>query len=197
MLATAIMSISSIGYIGLANADSTFVGASAGKTWSRVTSSQTAKDNFEYSDFNNIFNKDNTWGVRAGKDLGDRRFYGSYDYTSGAAHHNKLIQENLVGSADYLYLLNDYGTRAFAGVSAGINKLETNTGGLSTDRSYGLTYGGQVGLLQNVGENFEVEGGLKYMLNNNKVDFKDDSEKVGSATLKNNKQVYVALNYHF
>lgn len=197
IFATAILSMSSIGFIGAANADSTFVGATAGKTWSRVTSSDAAKQNLEYSDFNNAFNQDNTWGAKVGRDMGDKRVYLNYDYTSGAAHHNKLVQQNLVGSADYLYLLNDHGTRLFAGVSVGVNKLENTTAGLGGDSSYGFTYGGQAGVLQSIGENFEVEGGLKYMLNNNNVDFRDNGEKIGTADLKNNKQIYLGLNYHF
>jgi hypothetical protein len=197
ILATAITSICSIGFIGTANADSTFVGATAGKTWSRVTDNNAAKDNLDHSDFKNAFNQDNTWGARVGRDLGDRRFYVKYDYTSGAAHHNKLVQQNLVGSADYLYLVNDSGTRLFAGVSAGVNKLENNTAGYGGDSSYGFTYGAQVGVLQSIGSNFEVEGGFKYMLNNNNVDFRENGVKVGTADLKNNKQLYLGLNYHF
>lgn len=198
VLASTIMAISSIGSIGIANAkDSTFVGGTVGETWSRVTSSQAAKDNLDYADFNNVFNQDATWGIRAGKDLGDKRFYATYDYTSGAAHHNKLTQENLIGSADYIYPVNDLGTRLFAGVSAGINSLNNTTSGYTSNRSYGFTYGGQVGVLQTVVENFEVEGGLKYMLNNNNVDFREDGDKVGTATLKNNKTMYLGLNYHF
>ncbi len=197
ILATAIMSVSSIGLVSTASADSTFVGGTAGKTWSRVTSNDAAKQNLEYSDFNNIFNQDNTWGVRAGKDLGDRRYYASYDYTSGGAHQNTLVQHNLVGSADYIYPLNDNGTRLFAGLSAGVNRLDNTSSGFSNDRSYGFTYGGQAGVLQSIGSNFEVEGGLKYMLNNNNVDFRQSGEKVGTADLKNNKQVYLGLNYHF
>jgi hypothetical protein len=198
VLAATITAISSIGSISVANAaETTFVGGTVGKTWSRVTSSQAAKDNLEYADFNNVFNQDDTWGVRAGKDFGDRRYYATYDYTSGAAHHNKLVQENLIGSADYIIPLNDYGTRAFAGVSAGVNSLKNNTSGYTSNRSYGFTYGAQAGLLQTFAENFEVEGGVKYMLNNNNVDFREDGDKVGTATLKNNKELYVGLNYHF
>lgn len=94
VLAATITAISSIGSIGIASAkdstESTFVGGTVGQTWSRVTSSQAAKDNLDYADFDNVFNREATWGVRAGKDFGDRRFYATYDYTSGAAHHNKL-----------------------------------------------------------------------------------------------------------
>lgn len=198
VLAATIMTISSMGSIGVASAtESTFVGGTVGQTWSRVTSSQAAKDNLDYADFNNVFNQDTTWGIRAGKDLGDKRFYATYDYTSGAAHHNKLTQENLIGSADYIYPVNDMGTRVFAGLSAGVNSLNNTTAGYTSNRSYGFTYGGQVGVLQTVAENFEVEGGLKYMLNNNNVDFREDGDKVGTATLKNNKTMYLGLNYHF
>jgi hypothetical protein len=198
VLAATIMTISSMGSIGVASAtESTFVGGTVGQTWSRVTSSQAAKDNLDYADFNNVFNQDTTWGIRAGKDLGDKRFYATYDYTSGAAHHNKLTQENLIGSADYIYPVNDMGTRVFAGLSAGVNSLNNTTAGYTSNRSYGFTYGGQVGVLQTVAENFEVEGGLKYMLNNNNVDFRGDGDKVGTATLKNNKTMYLGLNYHF
>lgn len=201
VLAATITAISSIGSIGMASAkestESTFVGVTVGQTWSRVTSSQAAKDNLDYADFDNVFNREATWGVRAGKDFGDRRFYATYDYTSGAAHHNKLTQENLIGSADYIYPVNDLGTRVFAGVSAGVNSLQNTTSGYTSNRSYGLTYGGQVGVLQTVADNFEVEGGLKYMLNNNNVDFREDGDKVGTATLKNNKTMYLGLNYHF
>lgn len=202
VLAATITAISSIGSIGIASAkdistESTFVGGTVGQTWSRVTSSQAAKDNLDYADFDNVFNREATWGVRAGKDFGDRRFYATYDYTSGAAHHNKLTQENLIGSADYIYPVNDLGTRVFAGVSAGVNSLNNTTAGYTSNRSYGFTYGGQVGVLQTVADNFEVEGGLKYMLNNNNVDFREDGDKVGTATLKNNKTMYIGLNYHF
>lgn len=201
VLAATITAISSIGTIGIASAkdstESTFVGGTVGQTWSRVTSSQAAKDNLDYADFDNVFNREATWGVRAGKDFGDRRFYATYDYTSGAAHHNKLTQENLIGSADYIYPVNDLGTRVFAGVSAGVNSLNNTTAGYTSNRSYGFTYGGQVGVLQTVADNFEVEGGLKYMLNNNNVDFREDGDKVGTATLKNNKTMYIGLNYHF
>lgn len=198
VLAATIMAVSSMGSIGVANAsESTFVGGTVGQTWSRVTSSQAAKDNLDYADFDNVFNQDTTWGIRAGKDLGDKRFYATYDYTSGAAHHNKLTQENLIGSADYIYPVNDLGTRVFAGVSAGVNSLNNTTAGYTSNRSYGFTYGGQVGVLQTVADNFEVEGGLKYMLNNNNVDFREDGDKVGTATLKNNKTMYLGLNYHF
>lgn len=198
VLAATIMAVSSMGSIGVASAtESTFVGGTVGQTWSRVTSSQAAKDNLDYADFNNVFNQDTTWGIRAGKDLGDKRFYATYDYTSGAAHHNKLTQENLIGSADYIYPVNDMGTRVFAGLSAGVNSLNNTTAGYTSNRSYGFTYGGQVGVLQTVAENFEVEGGLKYMLNNNNVDFREDGDKVGTATLKNNKTMYLGLNYHF
>jgi hypothetical protein len=198
VLAATIMTISSMGSIGVASAtESTFVGGTVGQTWSRVTSSQAAKDNLDYADFNNVFNQDTTWGIRAGKDLGDKRFYATYDYTSGAAHHNKLTQENLIGSADYIYPVNDMGTRVFAGLSAGVNSLNNTTAGYTSNRSYGFTYGGQVGVLQTVAENFEVEGGLKYMINNNNVDFREDGDKVGTATLKNNKTMYLGLNYHF
>lgn len=193
----AITSLLLLSTIGVAHADGTdFVGATYGKTWSDVEHNRTARENLDNYEIDNAFSKDNTWGVRAGRDLGDRRFYATYEQTSGESNGTKLRQQNIIGSADYIYPVAP-NTRLFAGVSAGVNRLSNGTSGYENDDSYGFTYGAQAGVLQTLSKNWEVEAGAKYMRNNNSVDYRDADGKEGTAKLTANKQVYVAMNYHF
>lgn len=183
--------------IGVAHADdANFVGASYGKTWSDVTHNSTARENLDNYEIDNAFSKDNTWGVRAGRYIGDTRIYINYDQTSGSSNGTKLRQQNLIGSADYLYPVAA-NTRVFAGVSAGVNRLSNGTSGYENDDSYGFTYGAQAGVIQTLSSNWEVEAGAKYLRNNNSVDYKDADGKEGTAKLEANKEVYVAANYRF
>lgn len=182
--------------IGIAHADTTFVGASYGKNWSNLEHNSTARDNLDDYKINNTFAKENTWGVRAGRDMVDRRFYATFDQTDGQSNGTKLKQQNLLGSADYLYPVAE-NTRVFAGLSAGVNRLVNETAGYSNDHSYGFTYGAQAGVLQTLSKNWELEGGAKYLKNNNSVDYRDADGKQGTAKLTANKQVYIAMNYHF
>lgn len=183
--------------IGIAQADdSNFVGASYGKTWSDVEHNNTAKQNLANYEIENVFNKDNNWGVRAGRYIGNTRFYINYDQTSGYSNGTKLRQQNIIGSADYIYPVAA-NTRLFAGASAGINRLSNGTSGYENDDSYGFTYGAQAGVIQSLDKNFEVEAGAKYFKNNNSVDYRNSEGKEGTAKLTANKEIYVAVNYKF
>lgn len=182
--------------IGVAQAD-TFVGGSYGLNWSGLERNGAAHENLSDQEFNNVFNRENTWGLRIGKRYETYRVYGVYDYSTGNSKGNKLNQQNLIGSVDYLYPINDKGTTLFGGGSAGVNRLSNRTANYANDDSYAFAYGFQAGVLQEIDKNFELEGGYRYLRTENSIDYRENGVKQGTADLKYTQQAYVAVNYHF
>lgn len=176
-----------------------FAGVSWGESSGNFNRSSALKANEPGARFDHIIRNSGTWSVRGGMELGDRgRMYLSYDNVSDSYHSQwKTRQENLTASYDARLPIGPT-THLFGGGTLGITKVSLESSGIRRDTDYGYAAGLQAGVLQDLGSNFQIEGGFRYMLHNAKVDVKDRTlGKIGSAELERSKLVYVGLNYRF
>lgn len=192
--ATVMFSASTFAQVG-----TPFVGVSWGESSGKFDRSSALKTNEPGAKFDHVIRNSGTWSVRGGAELGDQgRIYLSYDNVSDSYHSQwKARQENLTASYDALLPIGPT-THLFGGGTLGLTKVSLESSGIRRDTGYGYAAGLQAGVLQDLGSNFQIEGGFRYMLHNAKVDIKDRaSGKIGSAELDRSKLAYVGLNYRF
>ncbi len=65
-----------------------------------------------------------TWGIRAGQQFEQGRYYATYENISDTSSGNKLRQQNLLGSYDAFLPIGDNNTKLFGGATLGLVKLE-------------------------------------------------------------------------
>ncbi|QLF93254.1 outer membrane beta-barrel protein [Pseudomonas sp. ABC1] len=181
-----------------ANAAENFAGATWGKTSVNIDRSSSLKQSAANPDFDNAIHKSGTWGIRAGQNTEQGRYYATYENVSdNYANTYKLRQQNLIGSYDAFLPLTD-STRLFGGGSLGLTKLEQESKGYSRDSDIGYLVGLQAGILQDVGDNASVEAGYRYLRSNAGTEVAPHGErKIGSIDVHSSKQLYLGVNYRF
>ncbi|MDG9925311.1 MULTISPECIES: outer membrane beta-barrel protein [unclassified Pseudomonas] len=181
-----------------ANAADSFVGMTWGQTDSRIDNSASLNRQLNNPDLDRVIDGSGTWGVRAGQEMRDGRYYLTYENVSDDSQGNKLRQQHLLGSYDAFLPLNDSGTKLFGGATVGAVKLEQDGRGLKRDSDIGMATGLQAGILQNVGKNASLEAGYRYMKTNASTEVAPHGgSKVGSIDLDRTSQVYIGANYKF
>jgi opacity protein-like surface antigen len=177
--------------------DDNFAGLTYGQTSDKVKKSHALSDNLDRPNANGVIDKDNTWGVRLGRQNSQGRYYATYDNVSGSHNGIKMRQENLLGSYDLFYP-GGGSTKLFGGVSAGLTKVSQESTGFSRDTNVGYTYGAQAGVLQQLSRNTSVELGYRYLRTNASTEVREHSgSKQGSLGMNSSSQAYVAANYAF
>lgn len=187
-----------IGASTIARADN-FVGLTWGGTSNNIQKSSQLKQNIPGADdLDKVINNSGTWGIRAGQNDANARYYLSYEHVSDSHSMGiKMRQENLLASYDLFLPLGDT-TRLFGGATLGLTKLSHDTTNANHDSDIGYAAGLQAGILQNVGSNASLEAGYRYLRSNASLDVKpQDAGKVGSLDLHSSSQVYLGANYRF
>ncbi|WP_448679930.1 hypothetical protein [Pseudomonas nicosulfuronedens] len=181
-----------------ANAADTFVGMTWGETSNNIQKSDALNRNLGNPKFDSVINNSGTWGVRAGQQMEQGRYYVTYENVSDTENGLKLRQQNLLGSYDAFLPLGDQGTKLFGGGTAGLVKLEQDSKGYSRDSDVGYAIGAQAGILQELGKNASVEGGYRYLRTNASTEMSPHGgSKVGSLDLHSSSQFYLGANYKF
>lgn len=187
----------------MADINGYFVGGAWGQTTADFNRSATLKANHGEVKFDRILRGKRTLMARAGleldqdSDFGPGRFYLSYDNVSNDRHGWYLRQENLLLSWDARVAIGET-TSLFGGLSAGLTRMELNPTGLRKDTTYGFAGGVQAGLLQELPNNFQLEGGIRFLVHNDSVRIRDrDLGGQGDARLKQSRLAYVGVNYRF
>lgn len=193
-LATAILGAS----IGMAQASENFVGLTWGETSNNIQKSGELNRNLNDPKLDSVINNSSTWGVRAGQQNEQGRYYATYENTSDTYRGLKLRQQNLLGSYDAFLPLNDQGTKLFGGGTLGLTKLEQESSGYKRDSDIGYAIGAQAGVLQNIGKNASIEGGYRYLRTNASTEMSPHGgSKAGSLDLHSSSQIYLGANYRF
>jgi opacity protein-like surface antigen len=176
-----------------------FVGLTWGETSNNVQKSSQFKQNISGADdLDKVINNTGTWGIRAGQNDANARYYLTYEHVSDSHSMGiKMRQENLLASYDLFLPLGDT-TRLFGGATLGLTKLSHDITNANHDSDIGYAAGLQAGILQNVGSNASLEAGYRYLRSNASLDVKpQDAGKVGSLDLHSSSQVYLGANYRF
>ncbi|SEE31807.1 Outer membrane protein beta-barrel domain-containing protein [Pseudomonas frederiksbergensis] len=177
--------------------DDNFASLTFGQTSDKVKKSHALNDNLNSPNADGVIGKDNTWGVRLGRQNSQGRYYATYDNVSGSHNGIKLRQENLLGSYDLFYPVGS-STRLFGGATAGLTKMTQESPGFSRDSDIGYAIGGQVGVLQQVSQNTSVELGYRYLRSNASTEMSERGDsKQGSLDLTSSAQTYLSANYAF
>nr|WP_262410728.1 porin family protein [Pseudomonas alcaligenes] len=181
-----------------ANAADNFVGMTWGQSDSRIENSGSLNRSLNNPDLDRVIDGSGTWGVRAGQETRDGRYYVTYENVSDDSQGYKLRQQHLLASYDAFLPLNNSGTKLFGGATAGVVKLEQDGSGLKRDSDIGLAAGLQAGVLQDVGKNASLEAGYRYMKTNASTEVSPHGGgKVGSLDLERTSQVFIGANYKF
>ncbi len=176
-----------------------FIGIGWGESSANYHASGRAHAMMPQANFDRVIDDTDTWSLRAGQELDYGRVYLGYSYARDSYHGIRLRQQALSVSYDhYLPLTSE--TRLFGGVTAGATYLSQISTGYTGDRDWGVHAGIQAGLLQDIGDQAQLELGYRYTRHShNDVDFKDNVSgmRTGSARLKSTDHVYLGLNYRF
>ncbi|MEH6491302.1 hypothetical protein [Halopseudomonas sp.] len=181
-----------------AQADENFASLTWGQTSNNMQKSSALNANLNNPNFDSVINNETTWGVRAGQQNDSARYYATYEYISGSNNGLKLRQQNLLGSYDVFYPLNQSGTQVFGGGTLGLVKLEQNGSGFSHDSNISYAAGLQAGLLQDISQRVSLEGGYRYLRSNATVDVAPHGAgSLGKVDLHSSGQWYLGANYQF
>lgn len=192
-LATAVLGLAA----GAQAADS-FVGLTWGETSNNIQKSDALNQNLAKPKLDSVISNSGTWGVRAGQETADGRYYLTYENVSDNDQGLKLRQQNLLGSYDAFLPLNDHGTKLFGGATLGLVKLEQDSKGFKRDSDVGYAAGLQAGVLQDVGKNTSLEAGYRYLRSNASTEMTPHGgSKLGSLDLHSSSQFYLGANYKF
>ena len=174
-----------------------FASLTFGQTSDKVKKSNALDTNLNNPNAGGVIDKDNTWGVRLGRQNSQGRYYATYDNVSGSHNGIKLRQENLLGSYDLFYPVGG-STKLFGGATAGLTKLTQDSPGYSRDSDIGYAIGGQMGVLQQVSQNTSVELGYRYLRSNASTEMSQSGgSKQGALDLTSSAQTYLSANYAF
>lgn len=194
------LAVASLVASGVAAQETRFVGGVLGQSSSNYNESSRASVQMPGVNFDHIIDNSSSWGLRVGADHTRSRYYLSYDYVSDSDHRAaKIREQGLSFSYDLMLPLGD-STRLFGGATAGVDYLSQKTSGYRNDNDWGLNAGLQVGVLQLLAENLELEAGYRYARHSNaEVDFKPRAGggNAGTARLRSDEQLYLGLNWRF
>lgn len=181
-----------------AQAADNFVGLTWGQTNNNIQKSSALNANLGEPKLDKVIHNSSTWGVRAGQQSADSRYYATYENVSDSDRGYKLRQQNLLGSYDLFVPLGDNNTKLFGGVTAGLVKLEQESRGYSRDSDIGYAAGLQAGILQELNRNTSLEAGYRYLRSNASTEMAPHgAAKAGSLDLHSSSQVYLGANYAF
>ena len=182
----------------MAQAADNFAGLTWGQTDNNIQKSSALNSNLDNPSLDKVINDSSTWGVRAGQQTADGRYYATYENVSDSSNGFKLRQQNLLGSYDVFLPIGDYNTKLFGGVTAGLVKLEQESRGFSRDSDIGFAAGLQAGILQELNSNTSIEAGYRYLRTNASTEMKPHAEgKAGSLDLHSSAQLYLGANFAF
>lgn len=175
-----------------------FAGLTWGETSNNLQRSSSLKQNLPNQNFDSVINNESTWGVRAGQQTDQGRYYATYENVSGSSGPFKMRQQNLLGSYDAFLPVGER-TQLFGGATLGLIKLEQESSGFSRDSDIGYAAGLQAGMLHRVANSdVSVEGGYRYLRSNADTDLSvRGGGKLGSLDLKSSEQLYLGVNYNF
>lgn len=184
--------------IATAQASDTFVGLTYGQTDNNIRKSNSLNHNLDTPKPGKVINDSDTFGVRLGKINEQGRYYLTYENVSDKDQGYKLRQQNLLGSYDLFVPVGEFGTKAFAGASMGLVKLDQESPGFKRDNDIGYAVGVQLGVIQPITANGSVEGGYRYLRSNVSTEFAPHGgAKLGSLDLHSSGQLYLGANYQF
>lgn len=183
---------------GVAQADDTFLGLTWGQTDNNIQKSNALNANLANPKLDKVINGTGTWGIRAGQQNADGRYYLTYENVSDSHNGYKLRQQNLLGSYDMFVPLGSNNTKLFGGVTGGLVKLEQESRGFSRDSDIGLAAGLQAGIVQELNRNTSIEAGYRYLRTNASTEMAPrGAGKAGSLDLHSSSYVYLGANYAF
>ncbi len=189
VIAASLLSMAAVAHA----AERPFVGVTWGESKANFSSSSTAYANTGL-DVDRVIDETDTWGVRGGLSGDDSRYYGTYEYVSGSHGGANFRHQSLSASYDRLLPITAT-TRLFGGGTVGVSYLGQIPGQYSSDRDWGLNGGLQVGLLQDLGDDLQLELGYRY------TRYYDTNVDLGAghsdARLNSGKQPYLGLSYRF
>lgn len=182
----------------MAQAADNFVGLTWGQTDNNIQKSSALNSNLDNPSLDKVINDSSTWGVRAGQQTADGRYYATYENVSDSSNGFKLRQQNLLGSYDVFLPIGDYNTKLFGGATAGLVKLEQESRGFSRDSDIGYAIGLQAGVIQDINASTSVEAGYRYLRTNASTEMSPHGAgKAGSLDLHSSSQLYLGANYTF
>ncbi len=182
----------------MAQAADNFVGLTWGQTDNNIQKSSALNSNLDNPSLDKVINDSSTWGVRAGQQTADGRYYATYENVSDSANGFKLRQQNLLGSYDVFLPIGDYNTKLFGGATAGLVKLDQESRGFSRDSDIGYAIGLQAGVIQDINASTSVEAGYRYLRTNASTEMSPHGAgKAGSLDLHSSSQLYLGANYKF
>ncbi len=184
--------------VASAHAADNFVGLTWGQTNNNIQKSSALNANLGNPKLDKVIDNSGTWGVRVGQQHEQGRYYVTYENVSDSHTGYKLRQQNLLGSYDMFVPFGDFGTRAFAGATLGLVKLEQESRGFKRDSDIGYAAGIQVGLQQPLTKALTVETGYRYLQTNASTEMAPHGgAKVGSLDLHSSRLPYLGVNYAF
>lgn len=181
-----------------AQASDSFVGLTWGQSNNNIQKSTALNDNLGNPKLDKIIDKTSTLGLRVGQQNEQGRYYLTYENLSDSERGYKLRQQNLLGSYDVLLPLGEFGTKAFAGATFGLVKLEQESRGFKRDSDIGYAAGLQVGLIQPLNSALSIETGYRYLQSNASTEMAaHGGAKLGSLDLNSTSLAYLGVNYAF
>lgn len=175
-----------------------FVGLTWGETSNNIQKSKSLNRNLNSPNLDKVIDNTGTWGIRAGQQFEQGRYYATYENISDTSSGNKLRQQNLLGSYDAFLPIGDNNTKLFGGATLGLVKLEQDGKGFKRDSDVGYAAGLQAGILQELSKNASIEGGYRYLRTNASTEMTPHGgNKLGSLDLHSSSQFYLGANYKF
>ncbi len=174
-------------------ADRPFAGVTWGESKANFSSSSSAYANTGL-DVDRVIDETDTWSLHGGLSGDNSRYYGTYEYVSGSHGGANFRLQALNASYDRLLPITST-ARLFGGATVGVNYLSQIPGQYSSDRDWGLNAGLQAGVLQDLGDNLQLELGYRYSRYfDTKVDL---AAGHSDARLNSGSQPYLGLSYRF
>ena len=181
-----------------AQATDTFIGLTYGQTDNNIDKSDALNHQLSTAKLDKVIHDSATYGIRVGQIDQQGRYYLTYENVSDKDQGYKLRQQNLLGSYDLFLPVGDYGTKAFAGATLGLVKLEQDSSGFKRDSDIGYAAGVQVGAIQPITATGSVEAGYRYLRSNASTEMAaHGGAKLGSLDLRSSGQLYLGANYQF
>ncbi len=181
-----------------AQAADNFVGLTWGQASDNIQKSSALNSNLNNPKLDKVIHGSDTWGVRAGQQIEQGRYYLTYENVSDTDRGTKLRQQNLLGSYDAFLSLGDNNTQLFGGATLGLVKLDQESGGFKRDSDIGYAAGLQAGILQELNKSASLEAGYRYLRTNASTEMAEHGgSKLGSLDLHSSSQLYLGANYKF
>lgn len=179
-------------------ADQLLAGITLGQTSNNIDQSRALSAQLGHPNLDGVIHRNSTWGVRAGQQSGQMRYYLAYDQVSSERREHRMRQQTLLASADVLIPFGSYETAAFAGVSGGVVRLRQQSRGFHSDSDYGWAGGVQAGVLQKVGDQMSLEAGYRYLRTTADARLQPyGGPRTGHISLRSSGQAYLGVNYRF